>query len=174
MHDKVFKRSHVFCVFGTRLSWCWYSLFPQTTSREGGAKSNVLLYMAKISEKSIKSTWVPFICASCIINYLRGATSFMCLELLSVCADILSFLTLIRDVATLWSSVSYGQMTWKAYKKNMNAFHLCMIKYSRGATYFACLELDCLGVDVPFFLSPLLARGAKLKCSAIYGQHIRQ
>jgi hypothetical protein len=50
-------------------------------------------------------------------------------------------------------------MTWKVYKKNTNAFHVSMIKYSRGTTYFVCLELDCLGVDIPFFLSPLLGRG---------------
>jgi hypothetical protein len=173
MHDKVFKRSHVFCVFGTRLSWCWCSLFPQTTSREGAQFKYSVIYGQHI-RNSITNTWVHFICASCISNYSRGATSFVCLELISVCADMLSFLTLIRDVATLWSSVSYGQMTWKVYKKNMNAFHLCMIKYSRGATYFVCLELDCLGVDVPFFISPLLGRGAKLKYSVIYGQHIRQ
>jgi hypothetical protein len=37
----------------------------------------------------------------CISNYSRGAMSFVCLELLSVCVDILSFLKLIRDVAEL-------------------------------------------------------------------------
>jgi hypothetical protein len=38
-------------------------------------------------------------------------------ELLSVCVDILSFQKLIRDVAELWSSVSYGQITRKFCNK---------------------------------------------------------
>jgi hypothetical protein len=40
----------------------------------------------------------------------------------------------------------------------MSDFHLYMSNYSIGTTYFVCLELDCLGVDIPFFLNPLLGR----------------
>jgi hypothetical protein len=36
-----------------------------------------------------------------ISNYSRGATFFVCLELLDVCVDMLSFLKLISDAATL-------------------------------------------------------------------------
>jgi hypothetical protein len=37
----------------------------------------------------------------CMSNYSRGAYYFVCLELLSVCVDILSFQKLARDVAEL-------------------------------------------------------------------------
>jgi hypothetical protein len=71
----------------------------------------------------------------CISNYSRGTYSFVCLELLFVCVDILSFLRLIRDVAEICSSGSYGQITRKVCNKYMDAFDLCMRKYSRGAMY---------------------------------------
>jgi hypothetical protein len=71
----------------------------------------------------------------CISNYSRGTMSFVCLELISVCVDILSFLWLIRDVAKLCSSGSYGQITRKVCNKYMDAFHLCIRKHSRGSMY---------------------------------------
>jgi hypothetical protein len=43
----------------------------------------------------------------------------------------------------------------------MSAFLLCMSNYSRGATYFVCLELDCLCVDMLSFLK-LIRDVAKL------------
>jgi hypothetical protein len=41
----------------------------------------------------------------------------------------------------------------------MDVFRLLLRKYSKGATYYVCLELYFLGVDISFFLSPLLGRG---------------
>jgi hypothetical protein len=59
-------------------------------------------------------------------------------------------------------------------KNYISDFHFCMSRYSRVATYFVCLELECLGVHIPLFISPLLGRGAQFKCSVIYGQNIRK
>jgi hypothetical protein len=91
VYQQSFKRSHVFCVFGTKLSLCRYFEFPKTN-------------------------W---------------------------------------GFCKLWSSESYGQITWKVCKKYMNAFHLCMRNYSRGAIFCVCLELDCVGVEI-LFLSLVL------------------
>jgi hypothetical protein len=41
----------------------------------------------------------------------------------------------------------------------MDAFHIRSRKYSIGATYFVCLELDFFGVDILFLLRLLLGRG---------------
>jgi hypothetical protein len=71
--------------------------FSQSNSREGD-NSNVVLYMAKMSNKRINNKCVPFICASATI---QEEPCIACLELISVCVDILSFLRLIRDVAKL-------------------------------------------------------------------------
>jgi hypothetical protein len=108
------------------------------------------LWSSVIHGKNVPQEYKKYVSAfhMCISNYSRGATFFVCLGLVSLCVDILSFLKTTGDFTKLWSGESYGQITQKVCKKYMNAFHLCMKNYSRGAMYFVCLELDCVGVEI--------------------------